>query len=210
MAELDPPLLFFGYYPFEQLLIVRTTFHSSLFDPDDPVINDAFIFDDDPTLFGISQPDPERSVFQPHDAGRVLRIAVHAFFNFPDLIDPGHSFGADLDDEPGNGAGRYLPPWTDEERNQYRRTSQHLIVAIADRIACEKGWLLLVTVNDRLGLLPWGMRVKPLLFQEEYLNVCEVLGHELFEGKRELPEDVGEWRYVEDSHDWKEEVEGIS
>lgn len=125
---------------------------------------------------------------------------MHAFYSFPDKIDPGHSFGADLDDEPGNGAGKYLPAWTDGERDQYQRTSQHLLVAIADRIACEKGWLLLVALNDRFELLPWGLRVKALHFKERYLNMCEVLGHDLVEqvyDPPETPENLEEWRYEE-------------
>ncbi|KAF2473702.1 uncharacterized protein BDR25DRAFT_281634 [Lindgomyces ingoldianus] len=124
-------------------------------DPDDPdeAFDDhrawhrSFIFDDDPAAYGVIQRSADEDVAP---TGSTPDFIVNVLMHCPDQLI-GLSGGHDLSH-------------VDEDHDQ------NLLVMIADRKACESGWVLQIGLNNRGEVLPGRVRSKASQTSTENAN----------------------------------------
>ena len=114
--------------------------------PGEETVAPSATFDRDSMSLGVVQHSTEENVVQ---AGVVPSFLISALMHTPDSFD-GIS-GADWRDDDQERA-------RDEE--QRLSMSQHFLVLVADRKACEEGWMLQVAVTHKGHALPYRVRVK--------------------------------------------------
>lgn len=125
-------------------------------------VEDATIFDDDPNEFGVLQRSSEEDVAPP---GTVPSFLVSALVGLPDSFDGvSASRWRDSDQE------------TIEEETEWLSITQHLLVFVADRKACESGWVLQIGVTHVGEVMP--LRVRNIAANtRDDVNQWTMLGH---------------------------------
>ena len=103
-------------------------------------------FDNDPGSFALPQRNAEEDVVR---VGTVPPFLLNALMRKPDSFD-GISGSEWREDDPG---------MVREEEDRLAM-SQHFLVLVADRKACEQGWMLQVAVTHKGQVLPYRVRVK--------------------------------------------------
>lgn len=144
------------------------------------------VFDDDANLFGVVQHDPEEDVVQP---GIVPPFVVGALMRIPDSLD---------------GMSEY--DWRNDDQAMVLREerrllmAQHLLILVADRKACEHGWVLQIAITHKGQVLPYRVRCKAGDTTSE-VNQWMQLGHAIDAG----PEHTYTVAYAGSGDGWTEE-----
>jgi hypothetical protein len=137
----------------------RRLWRAAFFDNDDDPNDDfddyravhrSFIFDDDPVAYGVTQHTSDENVAP---TGSTPGFIVKAMMHCPDQLG-GFSGGGD---------------WSGTEE-EYLATSQNLLVMIADRKACDSGWVLEIGLNHKAEVLPGRIRSKASRIATDYGN----------------------------------------
>ncbi|KAL1591788.1 hypothetical protein SLS60_011787 [Paraconiothyrium brasiliense] len=152
----------------------------------DLTIEEDAIFDDDPDSFGMAQQTPEEDIAP---AGAIPSALAGAFMRVPDSFD-----------------GTSKAEWRSDDAEMILKEekrledSQHVLVLLADRQACERGWVLFLGINHKGQVMPLRIRHKAGDTRDQ-VNQWLGLGH----GIDAAPEDrTDEVIYADDGDGWDE------
>lgn len=152
----------------------------------DLTIEEDAIFDDNPASFGMTQQSPDEDIAP---AGAIPSALAGAFMRVPDSFD-----------------GTSKAEWRSDdaeiilEEEKRLEDTQHVLVLLADRQACERGWVLFLGINHKVRVMPLRIRHKARDTRDQ-VNQWLGLGH----GIDAAPEDrTDEVIYADDGDGWDE------
>ncbi|KAH7122763.1 hypothetical protein B0J11DRAFT_616133 [Dendryphion nanum] len=118
---------------------------SDLAEPNEIPIGRHDCHDDDPEALGMAESNSDEEIVTP---GEIPLFALSMFMKVPDTLDglSMSSFWRDDDEEAKKEMKEQLP------------LRQHFLLFVADREACERGWVLQVALNHKGQVLPYRVR----------------------------------------------------